>query len=102
MGSIYENRSAVEHMNDPVLPGASDAERRKAFIVRTLAAEAIARHCLNRVLLSPTLLPCFTDEKTLASLWALPDSEKKSLWGQVFNLDGLLKALENRRLIGRA
>lgn len=81
MGSLYENRSAVEHMNDPVLSSTKDNERRDHFMKMTLDSENIARYCLLNILLKPDLLKRYQDETRLAAFWRLDASERSKIWG---------------------
>lgn len=84
MESIYNNRSAVEHMNDPVVTGADDSERQKGFVRLTIIAEDIARFCLQRILLTPDLLACYESDDSLRKFWS--SSRKAPLWGASLDL----------------
>ena len=81
MGNMYENRSAVEHMNDPVLVATTESERRKSFMEMALVSESIARHCILNILLRPNLRQQYLDEATLAAFWSLSAPDRKSAWG---------------------
>jgi len=87
MGALYVNRSAAEHMNDPVLTARDEAQRRAEYLELVVIAESIARGCLNRILLNLTLLPRFEDEAAAASFWSLSETERRSLWGDSMDID---------------
>ncbi|HEX9391929.1 MAG TPA: hypothetical protein VF928_11510 [Usitatibacteraceae bacterium] len=91
MGNLYENRSAVEHMNDPILDSEIGSERYKFFAEMTIIAEDIARYCLLNILLSPTLRERFFDETSLAAFWALEASDRKRDWGEPLDIAKLRK-----------
>ena len=84
---LYRIRSAVEHLHDPLNPitAASAKTQIRILFQRAYEAEALARYCVKRLLLSPDLRPHFADDKTLAAFWALPKEERARLWG--FPLD---------------
>ena len=86
MGNLYQNRSAVEHMNDPVLSTSTDKERREAFEVLTHTSENIARYCLLNILLKPDLLKIYRGETSLAAFWNLDVSERSKIWGTPLNV----------------
>lgn len=94
---IYEMRSAVEHLR-PAESEAVDCADLKAqrirVIERSVQAEIIARHCLNRILLSADLLHRFEDDEQIKQFWVLPESERRKAWG-VLNFDeDLVQAVE--------
>ncbi|MCY0852534.1 hypothetical protein [Cupriavidus sp. D39] len=84
METIYNNRSAVEHMNDPIVTGADDTAKQKSFMRLTIIAEDIARFCLQRVLLTPDLLACYENDDSLRGFWS--SSRKATLWGASLDL----------------
>jgi hypothetical protein len=89
MGSLYLNRSAVEHMNDPILASTSEKVRSDEFLKMTRLAEGIARHCIRNILLKPSLRQHYFDEASLGAFWALGDSERAALWGSALDLAAL-------------
>jgi hypothetical protein len=97
MGSLYENRSAVEHMNDPVVVASSDRGRYSAVLELALIAEAIARHCLSNILLKPDVLDQYVDEESLGEFWSHNETHRRSLWGPPLDFPQLLKQIRKRR-----
>jgi hypothetical protein len=94
MGDMYENRSAVEHMNDPVGFAKDETDPKKAFAEMTISAEHVARHCIRNILLTPDLLKQYQDETTLASFWLiLGPKERRKLWGSTFDILALLETI---------
>ena len=98
MGNLYENRSAVEHMNDPVFSATIESERRKSFMEMTLISEEIARHCILNILLKPNLRLQYLDETTLAAFWSLKPSDRQNMWGAPLDVVALRKGLQQGRL----
>jgi hypothetical protein len=92
MGNLYENRSAVEHMNDPVLAATTERERSESFVEMTHDSENIARYCLLNILLKPDLLKSYKDETSLAAFWNLEKLDRSKMWGVPLNVVKLRKA----------
>lgn len=97
MGNLYENRSAVEHMNDPILAAISESGRRQSFEEMTLVSEEIARYSLLNILLKPDLLKQYRDEVSLAAFWKIKDKERINMWGTPFDVVKLRKEIGKRR-----
>ncbi|EEF27717.1 conserved hypothetical protein [Ricinus communis] len=97
MGNLYLNRSAVEHMNDPVLTVVTENERRAFFLEMTLISEHIARYCLLNILLKPNLRQQYKDETILSTFWSLREADRRNLWGPPLDVDALRKDLRKRR-----
>ena len=91
MGRLYANRGATEHMNDPDAPGATDRERRDAFLEMTVVSEEVARGCLVKVLLNPNVRRYYVDDATLKSFWSLDEESRRSIWGAPVNLLAIRK-----------
>lgn len=98
MGNLYANRSAVEHMNDPVLTETADNQRRMSFLEMALISEDIARHCLINILLKPSLVLQYKDETALAAFWNRSEADRRTLWGQPLDVEALRKDLRARRI----
>lgn len=89
MRVLYRLRSAVEHLRDPVdvLCGAlTDHEPRLSYYRRSQVAEQVARHCITRVLTTPTLWSCFADEQ-IEYFWTKEShDERQRRWGDPVSL----------------
>lgn len=94
MGNLYENRSAVEHMNDPVLSPQTEIEQRKAFMEMVLVSEEIARYCLLNVLLKQNVRLQYQDEASLAAFWSRKSIDRQSAWGPPLDVVALRKDLQ--------
>lgn len=80
MGSLFDFRSAVEHLNVHLYVRRDRAQR--VDLLRSVAiAEGIARHCIAHIISEPTLWPHFENDNALASFWHLRFSDRASLWG---------------------
>lgn len=99
MGGLYENRSAVEHMNDPMLAATNEDGRRRVFREMTLASEEIARYCLLRVLLNPDLRQQYADETSLKAFWHLQPANRRLRWGDPMDLGAVREKLRQRRSV---
>lgn len=93
MGKLYELRSAVEHLHDPLtyIDGSASQEKVIALFRKSFEAEAIARYCLARFLRSPGLWPYFEDDSTLEEFWQLEKSEREKLWGAPLDISRISK-----------
>ncbi len=91
MEALYENRSAVEHMNDMFIEETAATVRENYFCDLTLAAEYVARYSISKILRNAELLQHYRDETSLASFWDLSSSKRKELWGKPLDLGKLLK-----------
>jgi hypothetical protein len=85
---IYDIRSKVEHMHEPVdaLSGGSREECAARADRRTRQAEALTRFCLARVLERDELLAHFQTDDRIRAFWLLPADERARLWGERFDL----------------
>ena len=82
IGNIYDIRSAVEHLHENDYMHPFSRERRfEVFRLEAIVSE-IARACLRRVMTTPSLRHHFGNSESLNNFWALPDDERRSLWGQ--------------------
>lgn len=81
MGEIYQNRSAVEHLNDPIVLDETDQGKYRHFYERATIVEQIARDCMRNVLLRPKLRGYFESDAKLDAFWKLDAAERTKLWG---------------------
>ena len=96
---IYEMRSAVEHLR----PAESEAvgcanlkAQRMRVIERALQAEIIARHCLNRILLSADLLLRFENDEQIKQFWGMSEDDRRKAWGALSIDTDLAQVVEPR------
>jgi hypothetical protein len=81
MGELYEVRSHIEHMHEYRYLEPFDRAVRLHLAELEAVAEWIARECLSRILLSPELTACFGGLPALEAFWALPQEERRRVWG---------------------
>jgi hypothetical protein len=81
MGDIYDVRSAVEHLHENKYLGEFNREVRLDLLKKEAIVEHMARTCLNRIVDNKALWPHFANTTSLAAFWALPDAERKRIWG---------------------
>ena len=86
---LYDIRSAVEHLHGALRTLPALEERRRAILLleRTLEAELLARHCLQRLFLQSQLWPYFEDHVALEQFWRLDGPTQRALWGSPLDLD---------------
>jgi hypothetical protein len=82
MGEIYDVRSAVEHLHENRYLGKFDREARLDLLKKETIVEYIARTSIARVVENPTLWPHFTNTTSLAAFWAMPEADRKAIWGE--------------------
>jgi hypothetical protein len=51
-----------------------------------VSAEAIARYCLVRILLTPELLKHYVDEASMDAFWSLGPADRRAFWGEPLDL----------------
>jgi len=93
MGKIYELRSAVEHLHDPLscIDGATQSEKVTALFRKSYEVEALARYCLQRFLTRHGLWLHFQDDSTLQQFWQKDKSERENLWGDKLDISQVSK-----------
>lgn len=96
MHILYQIRSAVEHLHGPfkAISGKSKRERHIELLRYTIQAEAIARHCLNRLFFNRSLWKYFEDDSMLEKFWALSSQERQSLWGEPIDIQSALRGFK--------
>jgi len=96
MGKLYELRSEVEHLHDPLfkLDAPTPRERIIALFCKAYEAEAIAQYCIERFLNCEDLWPHFQDDLALQQFWQLSLSDRETLWGDKLNIERVSKAFE--------
>ena len=84
---MYVIRSNVEHFQDPSqdLPPLERRENLLRGYRRAHEAEALARHCMSRLLENETLWEHFADDRVEA-FWAKSEADRAAIWGAPFDL----------------
>jgi len=80
LGKLFDLRSCVEHLH-AIHDQPNTTEQDLALSELSYQAEAIARSCLRRLLLSPALWSHFRDDSALAKFWEAPVEDRQALWG---------------------
>jgi hypothetical protein len=89
---LYDLRSAVEHLNDPIdalPPGGTEQQRRDRINQRTRQAEALARFAVLKVLESAEMFTAFRSDASMDTFWSLQDHERLALWGSRIDIVAL-------------
>ncbi len=89
MDHLYDIRSAVEHMHNPLdaISGRSGKEKRLLLLQRSIEAEAVARYCIRHLLLNRNLWQYFENESTLNDFWKnKTNAERQNIWGEPFDI----------------
>jgi hypothetical protein len=90
MGEIYDVRSAVEHLHENRYLEGFDRETRLDLLKKEAIAEHIARTALARIVGDSNLWPHFANTSALSAFWALPEADRRRIWGDPINpLDAL-------------
>jgi hypothetical protein len=90
MGEIYDVRSAVEHLHENRYLEGFDRETRLDLLKKEAVAEYVARASLARIVGDSSLWPNFANTTALSAFWALPDVDRRRIWGSPINpLDAL-------------
>jgi hypothetical protein len=87
MERLYDVRSAVEHLHDPLRVLDAPDGRSRILLLAHCAhqAEAIARHCVSRVLAKKALWSHFSDDAAIHDFWKLGLAEQKAHWGEALD-----------------
>lgn len=81
MGDLYDIRSDVEHLNENQNLEKFDRETRIALAKLEAVSEWVARSCLERILLNPTLIGHFGNVTSAVHFWKIDEAERKRIWG---------------------
>ncbi len=95
---LFDLRSAVEHLHDPLRVLDEPDERARILRLGRCAhqAEAVARFCLSRVLASETLWPHFSSDESIRKYWQLGLTEQKELWGEPLDFEAASNQFDPR------
>jgi hypothetical protein len=81
MRTIYDVRSAVEHLHEYRLLEPPNRAQRIELLRKAAITEYLSRRCLGQILLNENLWPHFSSPSSLAAFWDRPPAERKALWG---------------------
>ena len=100
MGRLYELRSKVEHLHDPVsLYSGSKFDQWLALWHDAVVAEELARFTLRRFVLQQGLWPHFRDEGSAQAFWRdLSGKDREQVWGAPADVDAIVASFEGRYL----
>jgi len=101
MNTIYEVRSAIEHLHDPleILPGKSNKEKFTLLLKIGLTVEYMARFCINRFLGNADLWDHFSKDENIKYFWTLNKTEQRNIWGEEIDLSEVEDSFESSRVI---
>jgi hypothetical protein len=85
MGDTYDVRSDVEHLHENKHLEVFDRSARLELVKKLEMMEYIVRSALARILLDSKLWPHFANTTALQAFWALGESERCKLWGNIIN-----------------
>jgi hypothetical protein len=98
----FNIRSAVEHLHPPddTVPGEDVRTRRLRIMRRALEVEAVARHCLQRVLLNAELRGRFLTDDDIEAFWDAARDDRQGMWGEPLDLGQVEDSFEERFIDG--
>jgi len=82
ISELYDVRSDVEHLNENRHLETFDRSIRVRLAELEAVGEWIARSCLERILLSSTLISHFGNIDSIAKFWELDHPQRQRLWGE--------------------
>lgn len=96
MRRLYEIRSLIEHLQPLTFSDWPPAKEKCQLIIQegALAAEAISRYCIERLITTRLLWNHFIDDNALASFWALTEAERRVAWGQALSLSTVRQSFD--------
>jgi hypothetical protein len=86
MGSIYDVRSAVEHLREYEILEPASRSSREDLLRKAALMEHLSRHCVGHVLLTKSLWSHFSSPAALESFWKLSSADRGKLWGPPIDL----------------
>ncbi len=81
MGELYDVRSEVEHLHENKRLETYDRATRISLAKLEAVGEWIARTCLQKIILNPTLTDHFGSVASLEQFWAKDPTERQTIWG---------------------
>lgn len=84
INKIYEVRSAIEHLHDPliILCGKNNKEKFTSLLQLGITVEYMARCCIVRFLKNKELWDHFSTDEDIGKFWLLEGEEKQKIWGE--------------------
>ena len=80
----------MEHLHDNRYLEGFDRATRLDLVKKEAITGHIARTALARIIRNPALWPYFANTASLASFWALPQTDRRRIWGDpIDQLDAL-------------
>lgn len=100
MDRLYEVRSMVEHLHDPVeCYSGSKFERWLALWRDAVVAEELARYTIRRFALQDALWHHFRNDAAARAFWEdLSSTDRRELWGAPADLDVIADSFQGRYL----
>jgi hypothetical protein len=95
-GTLYDARSAVEHLHDPLkdISGSTKREKVVALFQKAFEAEVLARYCIARLLGNDALWSYFEDDSALENFWTLRQRDRQKLWGEKLQMKQVLSSFD--------
>ena len=100
MGRLYEVRSAVEHLHDPVdMYTGSRFERWLSLWRDAVVAEELARFVIRRFALQEPLWTSFATDESAVGFWRdLSNGDRRELWGEPAEVDTIIGGFQGQYL----
>jgi hypothetical protein len=98
MGNTYDVRSSVEHLHENRYLEVYERNARLDLVKKLEMMEYIARKALVRILLDSNLWPHFANTAALQAFWALEESERRKLWGDIIDPSDALADFDPRHI----
>jgi hypothetical protein len=88
----FAMRSAVEHVHawDHALMAHAAPDRESLAMRRTRQMEGLACAAYRRILSETDVRDHFRSDESIAAFWALPDEQRRSIWGDPFDVGAVL------------
>ena len=94
MGDTYDVRGDVEHLHENKHLEVFERNARLDLVKKLEMMEYIARSALVRILLDSKLWPHFANTTALQAFWALGESERRKLWGDIIDPNDALAGFD--------
>lgn len=94
----FNIRSAVEHLHPPdeAVPSDDLRVRRLRIMRRAMEVEAVARHCLQKILLNAGLRGRFRTDGDIEAFWDEARDNRQDMWGEPLDLGQVEDSFEER------
>lgn len=100
MGRLYEVRSSVEHLHDPITHYAGSKFARWLSLWHdAVVAEELARNIVRRFALQESIWPSFGDDAGALAFWQdLSENQRRDLWGAPIEVENIVASFQGRYL----